>query len=85
MLNLECCISERGRPWRLLASRSSSAPPRAVELLALLGTDCVTLANNHALGYGLDALADTLDHLAAAGIATVGAAPTWSRRAARPC
>jgi poly-gamma-glutamate synthesis protein (capsule biosynthesis protein) len=44
-----------------------------VELLGLLGTDCVTLANNHALDYGVDALADTLDHLTAAGIATVGA------------
>jgi hypothetical protein len=28
VLNLECCISERGRPWTLLASRSSSAPHR---------------------------------------------------------
>ena len=39
----------------------------------MLGTDCVTLANNHALDYGVDALADTLNLLAAAGIATVGA------------
>jgi hypothetical protein len=31
------------------------APPRAVELLALLGTDCVTLANNHALDSGVAA------------------------------
>ena len=49
------------------------APPQAVELLVLLGTDCVTLANNHALDYGLDALTDTLNLLATAGIAVVGA------------
>jgi poly-gamma-glutamate capsule biosynthesis protein CapA/YwtB (metallophosphatase superfamily) len=74
VLNLECCISERGRPWEAPGKPFFfRAPPRAVELLVLLGTDCVTLANNHALDYGADALADTLDHLAAAGIATVGA------------
>ena len=47
-----------GKPFPL------RAPPQAVELLVLLGTDCVTLANNHALDYGLDALADTLNLLA---------------------
>jgi poly-gamma-glutamate capsule biosynthesis protein CapA/YwtB (metallophosphatase superfamily) len=74
VLNLECCISERGRRWEAPGKRFFfRAPPRAVELLILLGVDCVTLANNHALDYGVDALADTLDHLAAAGIATVGA------------
>jgi poly-gamma-glutamate synthesis protein (capsule biosynthesis protein) len=74
VLNLECCISERGRPWDAPGKPFFfRAPPRAVELLVLLGTDCVTLANNHALDYGVDALADTRDHLAAAGIATVGA------------
>jgi poly-gamma-glutamate capsule biosynthesis protein CapA/YwtB (metallophosphatase superfamily) len=76
VLNLECCISERGRPWEAPGKPFLfRAPPRAVELLVLLGVDCVTLANNHALDYGVDALADTLDHLTAAGIATVGAGP----------
>ena len=74
VLNLECCISERGRRWDAPGKPFFfRAPPRAVELLALLGVDCVTLANNHALDYGIDALGDTLDHLAGAGIATVGA------------
>jgi poly-gamma-glutamate capsule biosynthesis protein CapA/YwtB (metallophosphatase superfamily) len=74
VLNLECCISERGRPWAAPGKPFFfRAPPRAVELLVLLGTDCVTLANNHALDYGVDALADTLAHLAAADIAAVGA------------
>jgi len=74
VLNLECCISDRGRPWDAPGKPFFfRAPLRAVELLALLGTDCVTLANNHALDYGVEALADTLNLLAAAGIATVGA------------
>src|SRR5207247_9511007 len=38
-----------------------------------LGVDCVTLANNHALDFGPDALLDTLAHLDAAGIRAVGA------------
>jgi poly-gamma-glutamate capsule biosynthesis protein CapA/YwtB (metallophosphatase superfamily) len=84
VLNLECCISERGRPWDAPGKPFFfRAPPRAVELLALLGVDCVTLANNHALDYGVDALADTLEHLAAAGIAAVGAG-TDLERARRP-
>jgi poly-gamma-glutamate capsule biosynthesis protein CapA/YwtB (metallophosphatase superfamily) len=74
VLNLECCISERGRRWETPGKPFFfRAPPRAVELLVLLGVDGVTLANNHALDYGVDALEDTLAHLAAAGIATVGA------------
>jgi poly-gamma-glutamate capsule biosynthesis protein CapA/YwtB (metallophosphatase superfamily) len=84
VLNLECCISERGQPWDAPGKPFFfRAPPRAVELLALLGTDCVTLANNHALDYGVEALADTLEHLATAGIAAVGAGPDLDR-ARRP-
>jgi poly-gamma-glutamate capsule biosynthesis protein CapA/YwtB (metallophosphatase superfamily) len=84
VLNLECCISERGRPWQASGKPFFfRAPPRAVELLVLLGTDCVTLANNHALDYGVDALTDTLEYLAAAGIAAVGAGADLER-AQRP-
>jgi poly-gamma-glutamate capsule biosynthesis protein CapA/YwtB (metallophosphatase superfamily) len=76
VLNLECCISERGGRWAAPGKPFFfRAPPAATETLRLLGVDCVTLANNHALDYGTDALADTLDHLAAAGIAVVGAGP----------
>jgi poly-gamma-glutamate capsule biosynthesis protein CapA/YwtB (metallophosphatase superfamily) len=74
ILNLECCVSTRGRRWPAPDKPFFfRAPPRAVELLAHLGVDCVTLANNHALDYGEDALLDTFDHLRAAGIAWVGA------------
>jgi poly-gamma-glutamate capsule biosynthesis protein CapA/YwtB (metallophosphatase superfamily) len=74
VLNLECCISEGGARWP--DSRKPfffRAPPEAASLLAGLGVDCVTLANNHALDFGYDALLDTLEHLGAAGIAFVGA------------
>src|SRR5579883_138487 len=74
VLDLECCISARGTPWPDPAKPFFfRAPPAAVEALALLGVDCVTLANNHALDYSAEALLDTLEHLRAAGIAAVGA------------
>jgi poly-gamma-glutamate synthesis protein (capsule biosynthesis protein) len=74
VLNLECCISERGRRWPAPGKPFFfRAPPLAVESLQLLGVDCVTLANNHALDYGEDALGDTLTFLAGGGIAAVGA------------
>jgi poly-gamma-glutamate synthesis protein (capsule biosynthesis protein) len=82
MLNLECCISARGEPvpGRVFHFR---APPWAAEALARLGVHCVTLANNHALDFGPDALLDTLAHLDAAGIRVVGAG-TDSERARSP-
>jgi poly-gamma-glutamate capsule biosynthesis protein CapA/YwtB (metallophosphatase superfamily) len=80
LLNLECCISERGRRWEAPGKPFFfRAPPRAVELLELLGVDCVTLANNHALDYGPEALLDTLELLAGVGIAVVGAGPDQQR------
>jgi hypothetical protein len=49
------------------------APASAAEALVLLGVDCVSLANNHALDFGEEALQDTFDHLARVGIAWAGA------------
>ncbi|MDP8944288.1 MAG: CapA family protein, partial [Actinomycetota bacterium] len=73
--NLECCISERGRPTRRIPGKPFffRAPPQAVESLRAIGAGAVSLANNHALDYEEEALADTLDHLDAAGIPRVGA------------
>jgi poly-gamma-glutamate capsule biosynthesis protein CapA/YwtB (metallophosphatase superfamily) len=74
VLNLECCISDRGRRWpdpeKPFFFR---AFPAAAEALARIGVRCVTLANNHALDFSEEALLDTIDHLAAVGIACVGA------------
>jgi poly-gamma-glutamate capsule biosynthesis protein CapA/YwtB (metallophosphatase superfamily) len=72
VLNLECCISERGDPAAGKVFRFR-APPASAEGLAHLGVDCVTLANNHALDFGPDALLDTFAHLESAGIARAGA------------
>jgi poly-gamma-glutamate synthesis protein (capsule biosynthesis protein) len=73
--NLECCISERGRPTERIPDKPFffRAPPAAIDALAAVGTTAVSLANNHALDYEEDALADTLEYLPAAGIAAVGA------------
>jgi poly-gamma-glutamate synthesis protein (capsule biosynthesis protein) len=74
VLNLECCISERGTPWPDPAKPFFfRAPPAAVEALSLLGVRCVTLANNHALDFGADALVDTIEHVGSAGIEVIGA------------
>ncbi len=75
VLNLECCLSSRGQPYEGHRFHFR-APPQAAEILADLGISCVTLANNHALDYGYAALADTTDHLAAAGILATGAGTT---------
>ena len=80
LLNLECCISDRGAPWpRPDKPFFFRAPPVAVRTLTHLGVDCVTLANNHALDYGEQALLDTFEHLAAGGISWVGAGPDLER------
>jgi poly-gamma-glutamate synthesis protein (capsule biosynthesis protein) len=74
IVNLECAISDRGERWPDPSKPFFfRAPPVAVEALQHLGVGCVTLANNHALDFGADALLDTLRHLADAGIAHVGA------------
>jgi len=82
VLNLECAISDRGERWHAPGKPFFfRAPPRAATVLADLGVGCVTLANNHALDFGVQALLDTFHHLAEAGIAVAGAGP--DERAAR--
>jgi poly-gamma-glutamate capsule biosynthesis protein CapA/YwtB (metallophosphatase superfamily) len=77
VLNLECCVSDRGRPAPVPGKPFYfRAPPAAVRALTELGVNAVSLANNHALDFGPTALADTLELLTAAGIQTVGAGAT---------
>jgi poly-gamma-glutamate capsule biosynthesis protein CapA/YwtB (metallophosphatase superfamily) len=74
VVNLECCISERGEAWDPPRKEFHfRAPPLAVQALTAIGVRAVWLANNHALDYGPLALADTLDILDQAGIVAVGA------------
>jgi hypothetical protein len=74
VVNLECCISDRGRPWPAPGKPFFfRAPPPAAEALATLGVHCVSLANNHALDFGEQALRDTFEYLDRVGISWVGA------------
>lgn len=69
--NLETPLTTRGRPaTKLVAWRS---PPQAACLLRDLGIDVVSLANNHALDYGVEGLADSLETLAQAKVDVAGA------------
>jgi poly-gamma-glutamate synthesis protein (capsule biosynthesis protein) len=83
--NLECCLSDRGRPTTRIRGKPFffRGPPRAIEALKVIGVRAVSLANNHALDYEEAALLDTLSHLDAAGIAAAGAGPD-RERARRP-
>ena len=73
--NLECCLSDRGRPTQLIAGKPFffRGPPGAVGALTAMRIGAVSLANNHALDFGAEALADTVQTLDAAGIAAAGA------------
>ena len=73
--NLECCVSERGKPTGRIPGKPFffRAPPGAIGALRALGARVAGLANNHALDFGPEALVDTLAFLRDAGIAAVGA------------
>src|SRR2546428_10631226 len=82
VLNLECCISERGEPFPYPGKPFFfRAPPAAAERLAALGADAATLANNHALAFGAAVRLDTTQLAPAA--ASAGAGGGGERRSAR--
>src|SRR5512144_9629 len=57
LINLECMISGWGREWKPDSKAFHfRAQPRAIDFLSAAKIDCVTLANNHVLDYGTDAL-----------------------------
>ncbi|MBB3932114.1 poly-gamma-glutamate synthesis protein (capsule biosynthesis protein) [Kaistia hirudinis] len=72
--NFEMPLTDRGvRVQKLLNIR---APAALAADVPVLGFDIVTLANNHAVDYGWDGLADTRAGLAAAGLAVIGVGET---------
>ena len=82
--NLEGAISTRGVA---VAGKQYTfrGPPEAARAAARAGgIDVLTLANNHTVDFGREALLDTIGHVRAAGIATVGAGrdPEAARRPA---
>lgn len=74
LVNQEFPFSERG-----VAAEDKQytfrLPPARVSLFQEIGIDGVTLANNHALDFGRDALLDSCQVLDEAGIAHTGAGP----------
>ena len=72
MANEEFPFSTRGPPAED-KQFTFRADPSLVSIFKELGIDIVTLANNHAMDYGTDALLDTCETLDKAGIARVGA------------
>ena len=69
--NLESQISDRGT--KVGSIYSFRADPQAIEGLKFAGFNVLSLANNHALDYGREALQDSLNRLIDAGISPVGA------------
>lgn len=77
--NLECALSDTGKPWtqtpKVFHFRSDC---KNVRVLKTAGIDAVSLANNHALDFGSDALRETVHTLRSADIAYAGAGESIS-------
>lgn len=82
LCNLECALSDRGTPWvatpKVFHFRSD-AKNTAVLRAARIGA--VSLANNHVLDYGDEALTDTVTLLDEAAIQHAGAGRTFDEAA----
>lgn len=78
MLNNEFAYSTRGTkaPNKKFTFHAN---PARVEILNKMGVDIVSLANNHSLDYGPDALLDTFQTLEDAGIDYIGAGENLTR------
>jgi hypothetical protein len=80
--NLETAVSTRG--VAAVKKFTFRGPPAAlVPMRDVAGFDVLTLANNHTVDFGRDALLDTLKAVHAAGIQTIGAGAT-DAQARRP-
>ena len=71
MVNLETAITDRGQPVEGKAYHFRS-PALSFKALKAAGVDVVGMANNHALDYGPDGVADTFAAIAASGTPVVG-------------
>jgi len=78
--NLECAVATCGRP----ADKQYTFRAKPVLLAGLreAGIDAVSLANNHSLDYGRQALVETFSHLREAGLPFAGAGPDLNAAAA---
>lgn len=71
ILNNEFSFSLRGEPMEE-KQYTFRTDPKYVKILQELGTDVVSVANNHTIDFGQDAFLDTIDTLSNAEIAYVG-------------
>ncbi|MCA9921155.1 MAG: CapA family protein [Anaerolineales bacterium] len=69
--NMESALGDIGSP--AAKSYTFRAPPAAAESLALAGFDIVSLANNHAMDFGPDALLQAITLLNNSGVTPIGA------------
>jgi poly-gamma-glutamate synthesis protein (capsule biosynthesis protein) len=72
--NLECCLAAGGKV--VPKKYNFRGRPENATALKHAGFDIVSLANNHTLDYGKDALTETLASVRSAGVAPVGAGMT---------
>lgn len=68
--NLECVVSDRGAPDG--SHRPFRAPSAAIGAVLAAGFDVVSIANNHAMDFGAEALADMRDQLDRGGLPYLG-------------
>ncbi|MFF3067289.1 CapA family protein [Kitasatospora sp. NPDC057936] len=74
VLNLETAITGRGAPEPKLYTFRTT--PKALDALKASGVDVVSMANNHAVDFGADGLADTLAAKDSAPIPVIGVGRT---------
>ena len=72
-VNLESVIAAGGEPFQPSRVYSFRAAPSSAETLAYAGIDFVSIANNHAMDYGRQGLAETMATLEQYDIAYAGA------------
>lgn len=77
LANLESPIASGGTEFKGKRFRFR-AEPEVAQALAKAGFHLVTLANNHSMDFGVQALAETIENLTASGIAWVGAGENLS-------
>jgi poly-gamma-glutamate capsule biosynthesis protein CapA/YwtB (metallophosphatase superfamily) len=73
LVNLECALTASTVRWLPPKVFYFGGPPSAIHTLTHAGVDLVSLANNHALDFGIEGLRDTLESLHRHGIACAGA------------
>jgi poly-gamma-glutamate synthesis protein (capsule biosynthesis protein) len=71
MVNLETAITDRGTPVEGKNFHFRS-PAKSFAALKAAGVDVVNMANNHALDYGPEGMADTFTAIGKSGLAVIG-------------